>query len=59
MKQAEERLTAVAHRMVDQYFSKNKVFGWVAKAILWRRKKDVLAWGRGVVEADLRKMELM
>lgn len=59
MEQAEERLTAVAHRMVDQYFKRNKVFGWVAKAVLWRRKKDVLAWGRGIVEGDLRKMDLM
>lgn len=59
MDMAEKRLEAVSKRMVGQYFKHNPILAAGAKFILWSRKKDILGKIKGLVEGDLRKMELM
>lgn len=56
----EDRVGLVLDRLVQQYFqSNNPLVRLIAKMVMGRKKKDLVNYARQLIEADLKKMEIM
>lgn len=60
MERIESRVDVVLDRLVNQYFKSNNPFvRFVAKLVLGRKKKDMVAFAQQKVTSDLKKMHLI